>query len=151
MKQSKRIGKSAKYLIANDLIHSITGIFLSTFLVAYFLKITNENIIQIALYYIIVNITSGIGTLLIGHLIKNKPKVKIRIFLLSIALRAIFILFIIILEEKLASNFIIVAIFYGLSELLFWSTHETIFIGVTTNDNRQNYVSIKKSYLKYSK
>ncbi len=151
MEESKKIGKGAKYLIANDLIYSITGIFLSTFLVAYFLKITNENIIQIALYYIIVNMTSGIGALLIGHFIKNKPKVKIRIFLLSIVLRAIFILFIVILGEKLASNFIIVAIFYGLSELLFWSTHETIFIGVTTNSNRQDYVSIKHIISKISK
>ena len=151
MEESKKIGKSAKYLMVSDLIYSITEIFLSTFLVAYFLKITNENIIQVALYYVIVNITSGIGSLLIGYLIKNKPKVKIKIFLLSIVLRAIFILFIVVLEEKLINNFIIVAIFYGLSELLFWSTHETIFIRVTTNDNRQDYVSIKHILSKISR
>lgn len=151
MEQSKRIGKSAKYLIASDLIYSITELFASTFLVAYFLKITNENIIQIALYYIIVKVINGIGSLLIGQFIKNKPKMKIRIFSLSIILRAIFILFVVVLGEKIVSNFIIVAIFYSLSELLFWSTHEIIFIGVTTNNNRQDYVSIKNILSKISK
>lgn len=151
MEENKKIGKSAKCLIVSDLIYSIIEIFLSTFLVAYFLKVTNENIIQIALYYIIVNITSGIGSLLIGRLIKNNSKIKMKIFLLSIVLRAIFILFIVVLEEKIVNSFIIVAIFYGLSELLFWSTHETIFIEVTTNNNRQNYVSIKHIISKISK
>lgn len=144
MEQSKKISKNAKYLIASDLIYSITALFASTFLVAYFLKITNDNIIQIALYYIISYAITSIGNLLMGNFIKNKPTIKTKILSLSIVLRAIFILFIVILGEKLASNFIIVAVFYGVSEVLFWSTHEMIFIGVTTNDNRQDYMSIKK-------
>lgn len=151
MEQSKKIGKNAKYLIASDLIYSITELFASTFLVAYFLKITNENIIQIALYYIIVEVIKGIGSLLIGQYIKDKPMVRTRIFSLSIVLKAIFILFIVILGEKIVSNFIIVAIFYSLSELLFWSTHEIIFIEVTTNNNRQDYMSIKNILSKISK
>lgn len=47
-----KIGNSAKLLISSDLIHVLTTIFIDTFLVAYFLNITNENLSIISLYYI---------------------------------------------------------------------------------------------------
>ncbi len=55
-----------------------------------------------------------------------------------------FILFIVILSEKIANNFILIAIIYALSETLYWCTHELIYIDVTNNENRKNYMSIKK-------
>lgn len=47
------LNKNAKKLMLSDLIYSITAIFSETFLVAYFLKVTNENITKISIYYII--------------------------------------------------------------------------------------------------
>ena len=55
-----------------------------------------------------------------------------------------FILFIVILSEKIANNFILIAIIYALSETLYWCAHELIYIDVTNNENRKNYMSIKK-------
>lgn len=140
----KKLSKSAKCLIISDLIYTITSLFAETFLIAYFLKITNENIIQIALYYIIVKGLNGIGLILIGRFIKGKPTVRTKILSLGIIIRAIFILFIVLLGNNLSSYFVIVAIFCGISETLYWSTHELIFIDVTNNDNRKDYMSIKK-------
>lgn len=140
----KKLSKSAKCLIISDLIYTITALFAETFLIAYFLKITNENIIQIALYYIIVKGLNGIGLILIGRFIKGKPTVRTKILSLGIIIRAIFILFIVLLGNNLSSYFVIVAIFCGISETLYWSTHELIFIDVTNNDNRKDYMSIKK-------
>ncbi len=142
--ENKKLNKSAKYLIASDLIYNITALFAETFLIAYFLKITNENIIQISLYYIIVYILTAIGNMVMGKLVKNKPKIRTKILSLGIIIRAIFILFIVILGDKLATDFIIVAIFCGISETLYWSVHELIYIDVTNNDNRKDYMSIKK-------
>lgn len=140
----KKLSKSAKCLIISDLIYTITALFAETFLIAYFLKITNENIVQIALYYIIVKGLNGIGLILIGRFIKGKPTVRTKILSLGIIIRAIFILFIVLLGNNLSSYFVIVAIFCGISETLYWSTHELIFIDVTNNDNRKDYMSIKK-------
>lgn len=140
----KKLSKSAKCLIISDLIYTITALFAETFLIAYFLKITNENIVQIALYYIIVKGLNGIGLILIGYFIKGKPTVRTKILSLGIIIRAIFILFIVLLGNNLSSYFVIVAIFCGISETLYWSTHELIFIDVTNNDNRKDYMSIKK-------
>lgn len=142
--ESKKLNKSAKCLILSDLIYTITALFAETFLVAYFLKITNENITQISLYYIIVKAINGIGLILIGNFIKNKPNIRTKILSIGIVIRAIFILFIVILGENLSNNFVIVAIFCGISETLYWSTHELIFIDVTNNNNRKDYMSIKK-------
>ncbi len=141
---TKNLNKSAKCLMFSDCIYTITALFADTFLVAYFLKITNENIIQISLYYMIVKAMQGIGSLLIGHIIKNKPQVRTKILSLGIIFRALFILFIVILGNNLLTHFVIVAIFYSISEILYWSTHELIFVDVTNNDNRKNYMSIKK-------
>lgn len=147
MKQNevkKKLGVSAKCLIMSDLIYTITALFAETFLVAYFLKITNENIIHIALYYIIVKSLNGIGLILIGHLIKGKPNTRTKILSLGIIIRAIFILCIVLLGSNLSNYFVIIAIFCGISETLYWSTHELIFIDVTHNENRKDYMSIKK-------
>lgn len=128
----------------NDLIYTITSLFAETFLVAYFLKITGDNFVQISLYYIIVHLLKGFGLILIGNFIKDKPKIRTQILSIGIVIRALFILFIIILGDNLPNNFAIVAIFCGLSETLYWSTHELIFIDVTTNTNRKDYTSVKK-------
>lgn len=140
----KKIGKNAKLLIASDLIYTLTAVFIETFLVAYFLKVTNENITTISIYYIIIYSLLSLGNVLIGRIIKKHPSKSKQILSFGIVSRALFILFIVILSEKIATNFILIAIIYTFSEILYWCAHELIYIDVTTNDNRKNYMSIKK-------
>lgn len=140
----KKIGKSAKLLIASDLIYTLTAVFIETFLVAYFLKVTNENITTISIYYIIIYSILSLGNIPMGIIIKKYPSKSKQILSLGIISRALFILFIVILSEKIATNFILIAIIYAFSEILYWCAHELIYIDVTTNDNRKSYMSIKK-------
>ena len=42
-----KLGKNAIFLISSDLIYTITALFAETFLVAYLLKITNDNMTQV--------------------------------------------------------------------------------------------------------
>ncbi len=140
----KKIGKNAKLLIASDLIYTLTAVFIETFLVAYFLKVTNENITIISIYYIIIHSLLSLGNVLIGKIIKKYPSKSKQILSLGIVSRALFILFIVIFGEKIATNFVLIAVIYAFSEILYWCAHELIYIDVTTNDNRKNYMSIKK-------
>ena len=140
----KKIGKDAQLLIASDLIYTLTAVFVETFLVAYFLKVTNENITTISRYYIIIYSLLGLGNLLMGKVIKKKPSKSKKIMSVGIIARALFILFIAILSENIATNYILIAIIYAFSEILYWCAHELIYIDVTTNNNRKNYMSIKK-------
>ena len=140
----KKIGRNAKLLIASDLIYSLTAIFIETFLVAYFLKITNENITTISVYYIIIYSLLALGNIFVGKILKKHPSKSKQILSLGIVARALFILFIVVLEEKITNNFILIAIIYAFSEILYWCAHELIYIDVTTNNNRKKYMSIKK-------
>lgn len=140
----EKLGKNALFLITSDLIYTITALFAETFLVAYLLKITNDNITQVSLYYMIINFIHAIGSILIGKFIKDGKYNKTKILSLGIIIRAIFILFIVLLGNRLSDLFIIVAIFCGISETLYWSTHEMIFVGITSNDNRKSYMATKK-------
>lgn len=139
-----KLNKSAKFLIASDLIYSLTALFIETFLVAYFLKITNESIVQISIYYILIYFILGIGNVLIGRAVKVKQESRTKIMSIGIVLRALFILGIVLLKEKIAENFVIIAIIYGISEVFYWVAHEVVYIDVTTNENRKHYMSIKK-------
>lgn len=139
-----KLGKNAIFLILSDLIYTITALFAETFLVAYLLKITNDNITQVSLYYMIINFIHAIGSIFIGKFIKDGKYNKTKILSLGIMIRAIFILFIILLGNKLSNMFIIVAIFCAISETLYWSTHEMIFVGITNNGNRKSYMATKK-------
>lgn len=139
-----KIGKNAKLLIASDLIYTLTAVFIETFLVAYFLKVTNENITTISIYYILIYTLLSLGNILMGRIIKKAPTKSKHIMSLGIVARAIFILFIVILSDKIATNYILIAIIYAFSEILYWCAHELIYIDVTNNNNRKRYMSIKK-------
>lgn len=140
----KKIGKSAKFLIVSDLFYSLTSIFSSTFLVAYFLKITNESIGKIAIYYIIVFFLLSAGNILLGSIIKKYPSKAKSIMCLGMVVGALFILSIVILGDKISDYYVWIAIFYAIGESLYWCSHELIYIDVTNNKNRKNYMSIKK-------
>ena len=140
----RKIGKNAKLLIASDLIYTLTAVFIETFLVAYFLEVTNENITTISIYYIIIYFLLSIGNVFMGKIIKQIPAKSKHIMSLGIISRALFILLIVVLSDKIASNYILIAIIYAFSEILYWCAHELIYIDVTNNDNRKKYMSIKK-------
>ncbi len=140
----KKLGKNAKLLIASDLIYTLTAVFIETFLVAYFLKVTNENITTISIYYIIIHTLISLGNMLMGKVIKKIPTKSRYIMSLGIVTRALFILFIVLLSNKIATNYIFIAIIYAISEMLYWCAHELIYIDVTNNNNRKKYMSLKK-------
>lgn len=144
MNKKQRLPNNAKLLISNDLIYTLTALFIETFLVAYFLKITNDSIIEVSFFYIIMYLILGCGNLLIGKIVKVKTNYRNKIMSIGIVLRAVFILFIVILKEKIAVYFPIVAIVYGISEVFYWVAHEVLFIDVTSNENRKEYMSVKK-------
>lgn len=140
----EKISRSAKLLIFNDMIYALTAIFIDTFFVAYFLKVTNENITFVALYYMVIYSLLGVGNCFIGRILKKWPMKRKQILSLGIITRALFILLIALCAEQVSTYFIFIAIIYAFSEILFWCAHELIYIDVTTNHNRKKYMSLKK-------
>ena len=114
-----KLDRSAKSLMACDLTNGIINLFGETFLVAYFLQISNENIIQVSTFYIILYLILGVGSILLGNIIKSKPKKRVSIYRFGIIIKSIYILLIILFKNKISHYFIIFAIFYGIAEALY--------------------------------
>lgn len=140
----EKISLNAKKLMFSDLIYILTSVFIDTFLVAYFLNITNDNLTIVALYYLIVFSLRSIGNVIIGIYIKkhqNKCKLLVNV---GVIFRAFFILLISVLSVKIKQYMILIAIIYSISETFYWCAHEFLYIELTNNKNRKNYMSIKK-------
>lgn len=140
----KNFSRNSRLFICSDLIYTLTGIFIETFLVAYFLKITDSNITKVAFYYITIYLLLGIGNVFMGRIIKKIPDKCRHILSLGIIFRALFILFIILLSFKIATYYILIAILYAISESLYWVPHEIIYIDITHKEDRKSFMAIKK-------
>mgnify|MGYP001182089828 FL=1 len=144
-----KLDRSAKSLMACDLTNNIINLFGETFLVAYFLQISNENIIQVSTFYIILYLILGVGSILLGNIIKSKPKKRVSIYRFGIIIKSIYILLIILFKNKISRYFIIFAIFYGIAEALYWSTHDVMNIQIVDNENRKKYMTTKRILSKF--
>lgn len=113
MKNTEKVSIDSKVIILDSAIGKVLDLFSNTFLSAYFYKLTQDNMIYISVYYIIVWIMATIGALLVGNYIKRKNKVCL--YRCGIIIDAIFILLIIILKEKILDYVWLMAIIYGIA------------------------------------
>lgn len=113
MEKKEKLSLDSKIIILDRAIGDIIELFLSTFLAAYFYKITQDNLIYISIYYIISWIIATMGALLLGDSIKRKNKVVI--YRYGTLIKAIYILLITILKEKILDYVWLIALMYGIS------------------------------------
>lgn len=139
-----KLDKSSKALMLCDLTNSIVSLFGETFLVAYFLQISNENIVQVSIYYIIIYSILGLGNILLGNIMKSNPKNRVTIYRIGIIIKSIYILLMVLFKENTSQYFIIFAIFYGIAEALYWSSHDIMNIEIVNNQNRKKYMTTKR-------
>ncbi len=139
-----KIDKSARALMTCDLTNSIVSLFGETFLVAYFLQISNENIVQVSIYYIILYALLALGSFLLGSVMKSKPQKRVIIYRFGIVIKSVYILLIVLFKEKINQYFIVVAIFYGIAESLYWSAHDVMNMEIVDNDSRKSYMTTKR-------
>ena len=144
-----KLDRSAKSLMVCDLTNGIINLFGETFLIAYFLQISNENIIQVSTFYIILYLLLGVGNILLGNIIKSKPKKRVSIYRFGIIVKSIYILLIVLFKDKISQYFIIFAIFYGIAEALYWSTHDVMNTQIVDNENRKKYMTTKRILSKF--
>lgn len=111
--EKEKLSIQPKIIIIDRAIGNIIELFLSTFLAAYFYKITENNIIYIAIYYIISWISATIGAFILGNYIKTKNKVVL--YRYGTSIKALYILLIVILKERILEYIWLIAIIYGIT------------------------------------
>lgn len=103
--------KNSKLLIIDRAIGQVISVFLTIFLSAYFYKLTQDNMIYISIYHIITYIVATAGAFFVSNYIKRKNKMKM--YLLGNLLKALYVLLIIVLKEKILNYIWIIGACYG--------------------------------------
>lgn len=122
------------------IVNNILYMFLNTFMVAYFITLTNYNYSKISIYYALSFVGILLTFLILGRTIKNKRQVFI--FRCGIVLYCIYILIIALLKENITTYYAPLGFFYGIVQGLFWVACH-VLINEYTNKIENKFISIK--------
>lgn len=134
MKNKKKEGN---IIIAINAMKKIMVLFLGPFLTAYFIKTSQESIIDLSIYYIFSYILLAIGSFIVANIIKNK--FRIGMFRIGIILNFFYIMSIIILKEEIINHLGLISILYGVSSSAYWFPYNLFVINKIDNNYRTEY------------
>ncbi len=124
-------------IIAINAMKKIMVLFLGPFLTAYFIKTSQESIVDLSIYYIFSYILLAIGSFIVASIIKNK--FRIGMFRIGVILNFFYILTIIILNEKIVNHLALISILYGISSSVYWFPYNLFVINKIDNNYRTEY------------
>ena len=124
-------------IIAINAMKKIMVLFLGPFLTAYFIKTSQESIVDLSVYYIFSNILLAIGSFIVAGIIKNK--FRIGMFRIGVILNFFYILAIIILKENIINHLALISILYGISSSVYWFPYNLFVINKIDNNYRTEY------------
>lgn len=124
-------------IIAINAIKKVMILFLGPFLTAYFIKKSQESIIDLSIYYIFSYILLGVGSFIVASIIKNKFRVGM--FRVGVIFNFIYIMAIIIFKEKIVDYLWLISILYGVSSSIYWFSYNLFVINKIDNERRTEY------------
>jgi len=139
MKEEK-LSKSAIGIMGSLLINNVLYMFVNTFMVAYFITLTNYDYKQISIYYALSFIAILLTFLTFGRIIKNKNQVWV--FRSGIIAYCLYILMLAFLKEKIVTYFAPLGFFYGIVQGLIWVAVHTL-VNEHTQNNTNKFISFK--------
>ena len=139
MKEEK-LTKSAIGIMGSLLINNVLYMFVNTFMVAYFITLTNYDYKQISIYYVLSFIAILLTFLTFGRIIKNKNQVWV--FRSGIIAYCLYILMLAFLKEKIVTYFAPLGFFYGIVQGLIWVAAH-ILVNEHTQNNTNKFISFK--------
>lgn len=139
MKEEK-LSKSAIGIMGSLLINNVLYMFVNTFMVAYFITLTNYDYKQISIYYALSFIAILLTFLTFGRIIKNKNQVWV--FRSGIIAYCLYILMLAFLKEKIVTYFAPLGFFYGIVQGLIWVAAHTL-VNEHTQNNTNKFISFK--------
>lgn len=147
MKEEK-LTKSAIGIMGSLLINNVLYMFVNTFMVAYFITLTNYDYKQISIYYVLSFIAILLTFLTFGRIIKNKNQVWV--FRSGIIAYCLYILILAFLKEKIVTYFAPLGFFYGIVQGLIWVAAHTL-VNEHTQNNTNKFISFKSIIIKILK
>jgi len=135
--------REANALLIISGLRKIIAIFLGPFLTAYFIKESSEYLVDIAVYRSLCYLFLGLGGIVIGYIIKDK--INVNIFRTGVVCYFIYILFIIVLREKILDYLPVMGLLYGVSSILYHYPFNLYSSEKVSNSYRGEYEFKKKT------
>lgn len=129
-----------KALFILRILKSIVEIFINSFFVMYFLSISNQNIVKLGIYYIIIYLTAYLSIRILGNYSKGKKRVNL--LRVGIILNFIYFVLILFLKEDIIKYIYIMAIIYGLEEGFYYSVYNNFESISIKNSDRASFAGI---------
>ena len=148
MLEKIKYNRNAIGLMGTCLINNILYMFLNTFMVAYFITLTNYDYRLISIYYILSFIAILLTFLIFSGTVKNKNYVGV--FRSGIILYCVYILIVALLKEKIVDYYAFLGFFCGVVQGLFWVAAHTL-INEYTKNVENGFVSVKSMLSKILK
>lgn len=125
-------------LLNLKILKSVSDIFMNNFLIFYFFTISDDNILQIGIYYLIVYCM----VYFIIYLVRDKCKSKRRILLLrlSVLFNFLFFLALFLFGDNVINYTWVVAIIYGLEEGCYYSVYNNFESTGVKNTERAKFL-----------
>ena len=127
-----------KVLFALKLFKGILESFMESFLVLYFLNLSNSNIIPLAIYKIVAMFVVFFVIFLLRNICKSKYRTHL--LRIGIVLDFIYFLSLILLKEKVIDYIYLVGILYGLEEGVYYSVYNMFESDGVSNDERAKFI-----------
>lgn len=132
-----------KILFSLKLLKSIVSIFIRSFFVMYFLKLSSENVLSLGIYYIIVYVLVYLTMFALKY--KCKERKRVNLLRIGIALNLLYFLMIIVLKERTVDFIYLMALLYGLEEGFYYSVYTNFESSGVTNKQRTKYFGFQKA------
>lgn len=129
------------FVIAN-LLRNLVFIYFDTFFAIYYFNLINNNVFELGKYYFFVYLFSVLSFWILKKAIKN---FKVPYYRLGISFTAFYLMLIMLLKEKIVDYIVIVALFKGLGDGLYWYPRNIMNATKITNAERRKHLSIINS------
>lgn len=126
-----------KVLFSLRILKNILISFADSFLVLYFLQVSDNNILPLGIYNLVSVITIYSVILLVRNFAKSKHRVNL--MRIGIILDFIYFLSIILLRDKIIDYIYLVGLLYGLEEGFYYSVYNVLESDGITNEERAKF------------
>ncbi|MBR7172561.1 MAG: MFS transporter [Clostridia bacterium] len=140
-KPKKKLNATSYALLSAHGFNYVVSIFVSTFLISYIYKISDNYVLNIGLFYCFNYLTMGIFSYIVSSIIDKTNRVVC--YRVAIIVRALFILSVVFLGERLASLVILAGMLHGFSEAWYWCSFNVMKNELIPNSCMKRYTTLQ--------
>ncbi|MBQ8132384.1 MAG: MFS transporter [Bacilli bacterium] len=129
-----------KVLITISALKTIMSIFLGPFLTAYFLKTSKEGVMSLSEYYMISYFFLGLLTLVIAVIVNRKYRIEMYRF--GVILNFIYMLAIVLLQDRIIKYLPFVAMLNGIALSTYWYPYNIFMANKIDNKDRTRFTTV---------